>query len=375
MSPAVLDRPPLQELDMQTASVTDEGYDALDVATNVAVEYVRKYQASEPAKVIALRSRSAPPLVAKTLLLVDSACELPQAWLDYHHVGVMPRVLRLKAGDVTETRDRDRSMLFVRELQQGNHTFAQSLPLTPVQMRDQMQRYMSPATDSVLQLSASASRSKFFVNALSATQSLVLIHNKVRRSVGNKTPLTAWVVDSLNALSGVGVMVAHAVMLREKGSPASEIAVTMNAFRRNVHTLIAPHDLAFIARTARTIEQASISGWKINLANLFDMKPLLYLNADHGQSIGRIRGHLPAMEQVLNVAGGQLRRGLATPFICLSYAGSLDDIEVLPTYKALRVLCSRHQVSLSLSMMSMSGALMLGPRALSVSFASQYFRA
>jgi fatty acid-binding protein DegV len=359
---------------MQPASVLDEGYDALDVATNVAVEYVRKYQASTPAKILAMHGRPVPPLVARMLLMVDTACELPQAWLDYHHVGVMPRLLKLNTGDILETRDRERTLQFIAELQQGKHTAAQSLPLAPIQMRDQMQKLMTPATDAVLQLSVSASRSRFFVNALSATQSLVLIHNKVRRSVGNKTPLTAWVIDSLNALAGVGVQLAHAVMLREKGSSAAEIAVTMNTFRRNVHTLVVPHDLAFVARTVRNIEQSSVSGWKINLANLFDLKPILYLNADKGESIGRIRGHKAAMEHILGIVDGQLQRGLATPFVSMSYAGNLDEIESLPGYRVLRSLCSRHQVSLSLSLMSMTGALTLGPRALSLSFASQYYR-
>jgi fatty acid-binding protein DegV len=368
---------------MQATSVLDESYDGLDIATSAAVEYVRRFQSSPAVTTgetavnttaTAPRARATPPMAARTLIMVDTACELPQAWLEYHHVGVMPRVISTKFGDLVETRDREDALRFIRQLSVGENTTAQSHPLSPVKMRDHAQKYMSVATDSVLQLSSAATRGKFYVNALSATQSLVLIHNKVRRTVGNKTPLTAWVIDSLNALSGVGVQLAHAVMLRDNGAPASDIAVTMNAFRQNVHTLIAADDLSFIERTARNIEKVNVSSIKIKLANLLNFKPVVHLGAQSVNTVYRARGHTAAMEYAIAAAETELKRGLATPFICISYAGNLNDVESLASYKTLRGLCSRNQVSLSLSLMSMTGALQVGPRALCVSFASQYYR-
>ncbi len=360
---------------MQSTSVLDEGYDALDVATNVAVEYVRKFQAGDLSRLIGAIPAAASPRAARTLLLADTACELPQAWLDHNAVGVMPRTLTLRSGDVLESRDRERTLKFIREIEAGEHTEAHSVPLSPLQIRDQMQKYMTSETNAALQLSSSASRSKYFVNALAATQSLVLIHNKVRRSVGNKTPLTAWVVDSLNAFGGVGVQVAHAVMLRERGAPASDIAVTMNAFRRNVHTLIAPHDLSFVARTAHHTERANIPRWKVDLGGALNIKPILHLNADSASSIGRTWGQAKAIERVFRMTEAQLNLGLATPFICMSYAGRVEEIEATAEYVALRALCHRNSVALSLTTMGMTGALMLGPRAFAVSFASQHFKA
>lgn len=359
---------------MTTASVLDEGYDALDVATNVAFAYVRTHSASIEATKASRKVTTLSPTAARTLILVDVACDLPQAWLDHHGVGVMPRVLKTSTTEVVEDRDPARAQQLIAMLDCGNFMSAQSLPLTPVATRDQMQRYMTTTPDAVLQVCVSASRSKLFVNALSATQSLVLIHNKVRRSVGKQAPLTAWVVDSLNALSGVGVTVAHAVMLRESGSPASEIAVTLNAFRRNVHTLVVLDDVSYAARAARNTERDSVSGWKAKLATWFNLKPVVHINSDRVRAVARHRGHHRAIEQTLRTTEAQLKLGLATPFVCVGYAGDLGSIESLEAYQSLKALCNRNRISLSLAVMSMTGVLSFGPRSLSVSFASQHYR-
>jgi fatty acid-binding protein DegV len=358
---------------MQLNSAPGEGYDALDVATTVAVDYVRKFQSGELKRSVATDPSTSHPNVARTLLMVDTACELPQAWLDYNAVGVVPRAIKLSAGYTLEKRDRDSTLRFLAEIEEGRHGNTHSVPLSALQIRDEMQKHMTPRTEAALLLCSSASRSKFFMNTIAATQSLVLIHTKARRSMADKTPFTAWAIDSLNALGGVGVQLAHAVMLRNNGLLASEIAVSLNAFRHNVHTIVAPHDMTFVAHTAQHIERASIPRWKLNLTGLLHIRPLLHLNNDTAKTMRLAWGSANAIDRVFRVTEAQIKRGLATPFICMSYAGRLEDIEATAEYAALRALCHRSAITLSLAMMSITGITMLGPRALSVSFASEHF--
>jgi fatty acid-binding protein DegV len=358
---------------MQQTSVLDEGYDALDLATTAAISYVKKHTSGAVPAAVPQAKRQLSPEAARTLIVVDAACELPQPWLDHHAVSVMPRIIQMGTGRLLETRDTKTAAQFNQYLSRGVVN-AKSMALASIPTRDELQRHMRPSTDAVLQICSSARRGKFYMNSLAATQSLVLIHNKVRRSMGNRAPLTAWVIDSMNVLGGLGVMAAQAASLREQGASAANIAVALNSFRATVHTLIAPHDIAFIAQTARDTENQSVPGWKMLLSGLFDLRPIVHINADAAHSIARVRGHEAAMNQVLRRVMEPLRNGFGVPFIAASYSGDLNEVESLVEYKTLRELCSRHQIVLSLATMSMSGALALGPRALAVSFASQHFR-
>lgn len=352
------------------------GYDdALDVNTSLAVEYLAKHRDAPKLSVAAML----PPLsreAIRTLLVVDAACDVPKAWLDFNAVAVMPRTVRFRNEEFLDIPGSDRANVLADKIHRDADRAAISVPHSPLAMRDHMQRFMLSGTEAVLHVCSSARRSKHFVNALSATQSLVLIHNKVRRTLGQQSSVTAWVIDSMNVLGGVGVMVAHAVKLRERGMMAANIAVTLNSFRSNVHTLIVPNDLAIAANGARTLEQQSIPSWKLTVAGALGLKPVLHVNNDRLRRLRSVRGHTAASEGVFSQIESLVTRGaLSTPFVAVSYAGRLDTVERMPAYHALRGACNRHQVTLSLAPMSMTGILALGPNAVAVSFASQQFRA
>ncbi len=351
------------------------GYDdALDVNTTAAVAFVEAHR-SKPS---VAASAALPPLsreTIRTLLVVDAACDLPRPWLEFNAVAVMPRHVHFRGQELIDTPGADASGAFAQKVSRDFDFNSRHVPLAPAAMRDSMQRYMLAGTEAVVHICTSAKRSKQFVNALSATQSLVLIHNKVRRTLGQQSSLTAWVIDSTNALGGVGVLLAHAVQLRERGMLGANIAVTLNSFRRSVHTLIVPNDLSAAAYAARSVEQQSVSGWKISLANLLNLRPILHLNDDRLTTLGTARGAEPALISVFSKVARLVNGGaLLTPFVSVSYSGKLDEIERLPDYAVLRAACNRHQVTLCLSSMSLSGALALGARATSVSFASQQFQ-
>jgi DegV family protein with EDD domain len=359
---------------MLRTSVLDEGYDSLDVNTNVAIAYVQKHRGSIDALRDVNRLMQRSPEVMRTLIVVDSACDLPTAWLEQNFVLVMPRELRLAGKDVRESRGNQVSLQLTELQKRGDDAGAQSFSVTPTVMRDEMQRQMTPETQSVLFLCSSARRSKVFVSALAATQSLVLIHNKVRKSLGASSSLRAWVIDSTSAFSGLGVMLAHAAMLREQGVLADSIAITLNSFRHTVHTLLVPNDLAYAARTARTVERQGVPRWKLSMAALLNLKPILHVNADRVGNYARVRGHASALSRVFARAAELASSGsLDTPFIAVSYCGRLDEVEALPDYTTLRTLCSRHRVTLALAPMSATSAIMLGPKSLALSFASRQF--
>lgn len=361
---------------MQHPNVYDEGYDALDINTRAALDYVDRNKPKVDAARLSQLAATVSPAVARMLIVVDTACDVPQAWLSQHAVVVIPRLVRIGDRDILETRDNENAYKLFDHLAAGGASPAQSTPLAPAAMRNELHQWLSAETDAVVQICFSARRSRVYVNALAATQSLALIHNKVRRLSGNRAPLTAWVIDSANALGGVGVLLAHAVRLRASGMLAANIAVTLNTFRNTIHTLVANNDISFLARSAVAIERRRIPGWKIALARLLNLKPILHLCADRISVMDRVRGQEPAMSKILaRVSELVGDAALDTPFVAVSYSGKLDDIERLEEYKTLRMLCGRYQISLSLTPMSMSGALMFGPRTFAVSFASQQFKA
>jgi hypothetical protein len=243
---------------MQPAAPYVEGYDALDMPTAFALAYVRDQQS--PSTLPGVSDRPDAEASRRTVIVVDSACDMPQSWLDYHHIVVAPRRIPAASGELTETREPTTLARQLEQLLPIAATTVQSLPSSPVVLRDTIQRHLRRGTTGVIVITASARRSKVYSYAIAAVQSLVLIHTKVRRSLDpSASPLRGWVVDSTNALTGCGVLLAEAVRLRESNAPAATIAQSLNEFRAHVHTLAVPGRFDFIARAARSVEMQPIS--------------------------------------------------------------------------------------------------------------------
>lgn len=349
----------------------DEGYSALDVPTSAAVNYVRERQATlAQRRATELRASAANMEAARTLLVVDAGCDLPSAWLHLNNVAVVPFYIHVNGEVLRDTLDEIPNIAFAGERLADKSLSLQTMPLSPVEIRDHLQLWMSPQIDHVLQLTFSAARSKAYVSALQATQSLVLIHNKVRRSIANRSPLKAWVIDSQTGLTGLAVIAAHAVHLRDRGVPAADIATALEHFRGNVHTLLVPNELHYLFQQSQRSGDSSLPRWKMMLANLLDIKPVIYVGSNEAQMIARPRHHENAINHAMAVAAKHVSLGLSAPIVCVSYAGDPAALQSVPGFVELNAECRRRHVELITAPMNMSGSLKLGPGAVSVSFAS-----
>src|SRR5258708_30290845 len=55
---------------------------------------------------------AAMPTSTSTVVITDSACDLPQDWLDQHHVVMVPLNINFEDGSYTDRRDIDNAPLF-----------------------------------------------------------------------------------------------------------------------------------------------------------------------------------------------------------------------------------------------------------------------
>ena len=353
----------------------NEGYSALDIPTIVALKYVRETAASVQRRTVASQDVvNVSPNAARTQLVVDAGCDLPSAWLARHNVAVVP--INIEFGDerLRDHGDEADRMAFVGLLS-GSLPALRISPVRSVQIRDYLQTWMTPLIDNVLQLTFTATSSPVYLSSLAASQSLMLIHNKVRRSLGSIGPLRAWVIDSFTGLAGIGVLLSHAVQLRDAGMPPNNIATTLEKFRQQVRTLLVPNDVGFLYRTLQLegTQDAGLPRWKLWLARLFDLKPLLLIERGGGRMLLRVRHFEAACDRALAITAHHVSLGLSTPTVCISVAGPVDFLRTLPAFATLGNACKNQRIEMIVTPMSMTGCVKLGPRAISVAFASERF--
>jgi len=66
-----------------------------------------------------------------------------------------------------------------------------------------------------------------------------------------------------------------------------------------------------------------------------------------------------------------VRAGLLTPTLCISYGGRLEELDALPGYASLKMVCEEHGVTLYEAPMSVTGMVNVGTGAVTLGFASE----
>lgn len=305
----------------------------------------------------------------RTLVVVDAACDMPSDWLAKNNVVVLPIKLSVEDWELYDTHNEFDAIEFFRKDLSVRGSGASTTPLGPVESRDFIQSHLNEQIDYVLQVTIAAGRSKIYMNSLAAMSHLTVIHNRVRRAIGNRSPFKTWVIDSETGFTGQAVLLAETVRQLNDGIAAAEVATSIEQLRSSVHTLVVPKDLFYLYKRAREKGDRSLSWLSYNVAKALDIKPIVHAHAGHTEPILKIRGHKSAVERAIAVAADHVTRGLTIRTVCASYAGNLDDVRELGAYRLLKDICKRHHVELVLSTMSVTGGINVGVDAFSIAFA------
>ena len=323
-------------------------------------------RASIPAAAVATDSDR-----ARTLLVVDAACDMPTEWLADNNIAVVPIKASVDDWELLDTHNEFDTMEFFRKDLAARGARATTTPLSAAETREFIQSNLTDGTDYVLQVTIAAGRSKIYMNSLSAMHALTAAHNRVRRGIGNRSPFTTWVVDSETGFTGQGVMVYEANRLLNGCVSAPSVAAQMEKLRHQVHTLMVPKDLFYLYKRAAEKGDDSLSWLSYNLARALDIKPVIHGHGGVTVPVLKVRGHHEALERVLGIAMRHVKRGLTVPVVCVSYAGNLEDVRTMSAFRDLRDACGWHKVELILSTMSMTGGLNVGADAFSIAFATE----
>ena len=305
----------------------------------------------------------------RTLVVVDAACDMPSEWLADNDVAVLPIKLSVADWELYDTHNEFDAMEFFRKDLSGRGSGASTTPLNPVETRDFIQSFLNERIDNVLQVTIAAGRSRIYMNSLAAMSQLTVIHNRVRRAIGNRSPFKTWVIDSETGFTGQAVLLAETVRQLNTGIAAAGVATSIEQLRSKVHTLMVPKDLFCLYKRAREKGDRSLTWLSYNLAQALDIKPIVHAHAGLTEPLLKVRGHQEALDRAIAIASDHVTRGLIIRTVCASYAGNLEDIRTLKSYRYLREACHRHNVELVLSTMSVTGGINVGINAFSIAFA------
>ncbi len=304
-------------------------------------------------------------------IVVDSACDVPPDFIEREQITVLPVTVQIGDAVLADMRNEQATLNFLTGDTAAQAYNADTTPYTVQQVHDLFLSKLVLDYDYVFCITTTRSRSGIFDNAQQASFTILNDYKPVRAAAGLNTPFSLRVIDSQNVFAAVGVLAVEAARLRAAGEGAPKIRARLENLALYTQGYMVPPDLHYLRNRIKKRGDKSVSFLSAALGTALDIKPVLHCNRGDTAPVAKVKGFENAAEKLFKFAGNQIRAGLMTPTMSLSYGGELAAMRALPGYDDLRVTCASHNIELFESVMSLSGMVNVGKGAVVVGFGAE----
>jgi DegV family protein with EDD domain len=307
-------------------------------------------------------------------LMVDATCDLPMGILKANNILIAPISLRIGDQTWVDKRDGAETDRFYNTVfaPGGGAADAESIS-TPSDVF--YQEFMDKIVlnhEYAFVLTLSRARSPIFQNASDAASRIIKDAVMLRFKAGNKKAFGMRVINSQQLFAGQGVLTMELIDMINSGVDFTKIMVRMEELSDCTYTYGIPTDLKYIYERASKRGDRSVGFVGATLGGMLDIKPVV--RCFHGDTgpVAKIRKWDAATAQTVAVLKRQHAAGqLLSKHVVASYGGTLAEAEGVAAVQDARDYCAKHGLTFTLSQMSASAAINIGPRTLSLAFISQ----
>jgi len=256
--------------------------------------------------------------MSKFTIMTDTSCDLPQKFFDDNQIAIVPITFNLNGTQHVEGRWQEVSDVdFYNALRDGGKAgTAQINPETYVQVFTEYAKKGEP----LLAVFLSSGLSPSFNNSMIAL-------NEVREQYPD---CKIFVVDSLNAAGGVGLLVSLAVVKRSEGMAIDDTAKFLEEKRHSCLSLFTVDDLHYLHRGGRLSKLQAVAG------SIIGIKPLLNVAPDGTLKLkDKARGRKAALETLVSQMKRSLNKTTKPDKVVISHSNcEIDALAVVELVKA-----------------------------------------
>lgn len=309
---------------------------------------------------------------SRTCIAVDSTCDLPAKFIQQHNIEVLPIYINYNGGQAMDYRDPQTMLDFYKNHTRERFGLAQSDPLSVDDMTDILKERLLPKYDLVQVVTINSKKSDVYKRVSEAALVNEPKFRELEKNEG-RTPFRIRLYDSMSMFTGHALLVYELVKrIHELNLPLNKSIRAIDNMRDQVYGYLIPNDLSYM-RERRHLRKGdnNISWINFKLASALNLRPIVQLHRGETDKIDTGKGFNGALEKLFDHVKKQIKEGLSSDVITMSYGGILDEIKDNPIMVDFRNFCTQHNIKTMLSMMSMTGAINVGPKSFALSFATE----
>ena len=305
----------------------------------------------------------------RTGFVIDSACDLPQSYLQDHNIHILPISLHFGYDVSEDVRDPEATQAFYRKYLAEKTLDAETAPFSVEKIKALFLDELVLQYDRVLVVAIAQSRSPIFANATEASYAILKQYRERRQKAGLAGSFYLTVLDSKTLFTGEGVLVHEAVRLVEENNLSfGAVRGIAEQLSQQIYGYLVPDDLFYLRYRASKKGEKSIGLIGYHFGSLLDIKPIIGFHQGESQVIAKERGFDRTLIKLFGIVRQAIEQGLATRIVNVSYAGELDVICRKRAFVEFEQHVRARGVEVLLSVMSTAGGINVGPGSLALSY-------
>ena len=307
----------------------------------------------------------------RTVVVVDATCDLPGAFIRQHQIQVLPIKLILGDHIVNDCRDANLTLAFHQRYASSRQLDVETEPCSTEAIAALFLEQLITEYDRAILLTVSQTRSPLFLHATEASFAVLRAYREKRRQAGLNTPFYFNVLDSRTVFAGEAVLAREAIrLLKEQDLGFGELRRRMEDFRQHIHCCLLPDDPRYARNWVAKAGEPGIGFLDYHLGSLLDLKPVSRFFDGNVELVFKRRGFDQALSHLLDLTRQAIDQGLKSPVVVLSYAGDAQWVKQKHAFGEFEQYARKKDIEVMVSVMSATGAVNLGPGAISLAYAA-----
>lgn len=305
-----------------------------------------------------------------TIIVTDSACDLPDAFIEQNPIKKLPLNISLDGNTFADkTTEAERLEIYRKGSLNKEHN-AYSHPNSV----DEVYRYfldeISTQYDFAIGQTVSKSRSPNYNIWLDAAGTVQRDYDQLRQNGSRAGSFGIRIINSGTMFTGQGILAAHASLLIHKGVGNHQMRRDLEEFKHHIRTFAVPRDVAYLRKRARKKGHKSIGLLASIIGKALGISPIFRGYQDITEPVVKVRGRIAAVNRMFTYAIRRMNEGLKSPFIVVSIAGNPMDLEQFDQFNDMKILAKAKDIRVMTSVMNLSGGINMGPDTVALALAT-----
>lgn len=301
-----------------------------------------------------------------SVIVVDSACCLPERIVSSRSVAVLPLTVKLGQQKVRDAFTADDRLRMLKDGTLDIKKDVDTAPATREEIVDFLVKRILPNYDFAIVQTITRNRSPQYEMWQEVNSSFAAEYRKYRKT--DRT-FTLRIMDSGAVFTGQGLMTLNTLYLGQQQVARRELLEKSKQLFHHIQSYSAPVDLHYLRERARRKGDRTISFTAAHLGKALKISPVVFGGQGETQQVGKFKGHENAVNAIVNHAMQCIKRGLQTPIISIAYSGPLEELSRYPVIEELKEFAAEHNVKIATSVASTTAIINMGPGTFSLAVA------